>query len=154
MAYRTVNHIPRTEWRKLTGKVPTHSMSLSGPAPIGEIKARRSRPVTKMIWPTSPTWLRECKSDEQGMSIATSNHYLRAVKSFGSWLVRERRWSENPFRYLSKAGGTQHIAHRAEGSSDLRSWLQVCPVPLTDQQQADIRRIIFKANTPSDSKQK
>ena len=55
------------------------------------------------------TWLRKRKSVEQGMSIATSNHYLGAVKSFGAWLVRERRWPENPFRYLSKLNANADI---------------------------------------------
>jgi len=48
----------------------------------------------------------------------------------------------------------QQIAQRAGGSSDLHAWLQACPVPLTDQQQADIRRVIYKENIPGDSKQK
>ena len=55
---------------------------------------------------------------------------------------------------LSKEGVAQQIAQRAGGSSDLQAWLQACPVPLTDQQQADIRRVIYKENTPGDPKQK
>ena len=35
------------------------------------------------------------------MSIATSNHYLTAAKGFGAWLVRDRRWPENPLAHLS-----------------------------------------------------
>ena len=37
-----------------------------------------------------------------GLSIASSNHHLVAVKSFGNWLVRDRRCSENPFAHLSR----------------------------------------------------
>ena len=34
------------------------------------------------------------------MSIRTSNHYSQAAKSFGDWLVCERRWPENSFDSL------------------------------------------------------
>ena len=37
-----------------------------------------------------------------GLSVASSNHHLGAVKSFGSWLVKDRRWPENPFAHLSR----------------------------------------------------
>lgn len=32
-----------------------------------------------------------------GLGVASSNHHLAAVKSFGNWLVKDRRWLENPF---------------------------------------------------------
>ncbi len=36
------------------------------------------------------------------MSIATSNHYLTAAKGIrAAWLVRDRRWPENPLAHLS-----------------------------------------------------
>jgi len=35
-----------------------------------------------------------------GLSAATSNHYLRAVKSFVAWLVQDCRTAENPLAYL------------------------------------------------------
>ena len=35
------------------------------------------------------------------MGVATSNYYLAAAKAFGQWLVRERRWPENPFAHLA-----------------------------------------------------
>ena len=37
-----------------------------------------------------------------GLGIASSNHHLVAVKSFGNWLVRDRRSPENPFAHLSR----------------------------------------------------
>ena len=37
-----------------------------------------------------------------GLSVASSNHHLVAVKSFGNWLVRDRRCPENPFAHLSR----------------------------------------------------
>jgi len=36
-----------------------------------------------------------------GLAVKTSNHYLAAVKSFGNWLVRDRRVSEHPLIHLS-----------------------------------------------------
>lgn len=35
-----------------------------------------------------------------GLSVASSNHYTRAIRSFGRWLIRDRRLSENPLAYL------------------------------------------------------
>jgi integrase len=38
-----------------------------------------------------------------GKSIASMNHYLRAIKMFTRWLVRDRRTSEDRLSHLSKA---------------------------------------------------
>ena len=57
----------------------------------------RKKNDLEAIW----RWRIQRKQAERGQSIATSNHYLRAVKSFGRWLVRERRLQENPFAHLS-----------------------------------------------------
>ena len=38
---------------------------------------------------------------EQGRSIQTSNHYLRAIKQFSRWLLRERRIGEDPLAFIS-----------------------------------------------------
>ena len=46
-------------------------------------------------------WKREREREAGGMSVGTSNHYLGAVKSFGGWLVRNRRLPENVFSWLS-----------------------------------------------------
>ena len=40
--------------------------------------------------------------DIAGLSVASSNHHLVAVKSFGNWLVKDRRWPENQFAHLSR----------------------------------------------------
>jgi integrase len=37
-----------------------------------------------------------------GMGISTSNGYLTAVKSFGNWLVKDRRTDENRLAHLSR----------------------------------------------------
>ena len=38
---------------------------------------------------------------EDGMSIQTSNHYLRAIKTFARWLVINKRLKSNPLESLS-----------------------------------------------------
>lgn len=46
------------------------------------------------------SWLHEQR--QNGLSPATSNHYVTALKTFGNWLLRDRRCEENPFAFLSK----------------------------------------------------
>ena len=36
-----------------------------------------------------------------GLSIQTSNHYLRAIKQFSRWLLRDRRAGEDPLAFIS-----------------------------------------------------
>jgi len=45
-------------------------------------------------------WLHDQR--KAGMSPATSNGYLTAVKTFGHWLVKDRRSPESPFAHLSR----------------------------------------------------
>jgi hypothetical protein len=42
----------------------------------------------------------------RGRSVQTANYYLREIKSFARWLVRDRRLAENPLAHLS-AGNAQ-----------------------------------------------
>src|SRR5262249_7108049 len=37
----------------------------------------------------------------RGASPETVNHHVRALRSFGRWLVRSRRWGVNPFETLA-----------------------------------------------------
>ncbi len=37
-----------------------------------------------------------------GVGPQTSNHYVTSLNAFGNWLVKSRRATENPFRYLTK----------------------------------------------------
>lgn len=46
----------------------------------------------------------------KGASIQTTNDYLSALKSFGRWLVKDRRTGENPFEHLS--GGNTRVDRR------------------------------------------
>ena len=38
---------------------------------------------------------------EQGKSIQTSNHYLRAIKQFSRWLVKDRRAHDDPLAFIA-----------------------------------------------------
>jgi site-specific recombinase XerD len=44
-----------------------------------------------------------------GLGVATSNHYLVAAKSFGQWLLKDRRWPENTFAHLSRLNGRADV---------------------------------------------
>ena len=45
-------------------------------------------------------WLHERR--QAGLSIASSNHYVTAAKTFGTWLVKDRRSAQNPFVHLTR----------------------------------------------------
>ena len=50
-------------------------------------------------------WLkarRDQQDNGKPFGIATSNHHLVAVKSFGNWLVKSQRLERNPFAHLSR----------------------------------------------------
>ena len=53
--------------------------------------------------------------------IASSNHHLVAVKSFGNWLVRSRRLERNPFAHLSRLNAKVdvRVERRALDSAEL-----------------------------------
>ena len=38
---------------------------------------------------------------QEGMSVQTSNHYLRSIKQFARWLVQDRRMAENALAHLA-----------------------------------------------------
>ncbi len=60
------------------------------------------------------------------LSIASSNHHLVAVKSFGHWLVKDRRSPENPFAHLSKLNEKVDVRHerRALTADELTRTIQ------------------------------
>ena len=48
-------------------------------------------------------WLKTRREESEGrFGVATSNHHLVAVKSFGNWLVKAQRLPRNPFVHLSR----------------------------------------------------
>ncbi len=59
-----------------------------------------------------------------GLSVASSNHWLRAIKSFCTWLVKERRASDNPLAHLSimNTDADRRRERRAMDADELR-WL-------------------------------
>ncbi len=61
-----------------------------------------------------------------GLGIATSNHHLVAVKSFGNWLVKDRRSPENPFAHLSRLNARVDVRHerRALTTDELARLIQ------------------------------
>ncbi len=60
-----------------------------------------------------------------GLSAASCNHHLRAVKSFCAWMIRERRASDNPLSHLSKLNEDVDRRHvrRALEADELRKLL-------------------------------
>jgi len=48
---------------------------------------------------------------ERGMSVETSNHYLRRVKQFARWMVTTRRAIDNPLACLSIQNSRPHVRH-------------------------------------------
>lgn len=61
----------------------------------------------------SASRVQECLADlrQAGRSIASSNHYLRAVKMFTRWLVRDRRSMEDRLGHLSKMNADTDRRH-------------------------------------------
>jgi integrase len=51
----------------------------------------------------SPSRVQECLAElrSSGLSASSSNHYLRAIKMFTRWLVRDRRTDDNRLAHLS-----------------------------------------------------
>jgi len=74
---------------------------------VGEIVTKVKRIVEtcgwKMINDLSAGNVVQCLADFRagGLSIQTSNHYLRAIKQFGRWLVRDRRTNDDPLAHIA-----------------------------------------------------
>lgn len=69
-------------------------------------------------------WLkkqRDNKDKKKRFGVATSNHYLVAVKSFGNWLLRSERLERNPFVHLSRLNSKVdvRVKHRALDPEEL-----------------------------------
>lgn len=61
-------------------------------------------------------WLASLR--ERGLSASTANHYLRAIKSFATWLVRDGRTGENPLAYLGALNTKADRRHERRALSD------------------------------------
>lgn len=80
----------------------------------------------RFIGDISASRVQSCLSDlkKLGRSQQTINHYLRAIKQFANWLVRDRRTNDNRLTHL--AGGnvkTDLRIERRELSNDEIDWL-------------------------------
>lgn len=68
---------------------------------------------------------RRREDPDSPISVATSNHYLRAVKTFGKWLLDSGRIEADPFATLKlKSEAGQHV-RRAMSDSDFAKLLRV-----------------------------
>ena len=56
-------------------------------------------------------WRQTREFNVDRMSVATSNHYLRAVKFFAHWLVRERQTAKNVFEPISSLNAKVDARH-------------------------------------------
>jgi len=84
---------------------------------VSEVTEKVRRVARACRW----TWLRDiaagdvqnCLADfrANGLSIQTSNHYLRAVKQFSRWLVRDRRMRDDALMYLSMLNASTDRRH-------------------------------------------
>lgn len=46
------------------------------------------------------SWLKDKRRN--GLGVSTSNHYVTALRSFGNFRLKDRRYPENPFAHLEK----------------------------------------------------
>ena len=53
-----------------------------------------------------------------GLSIESSNHYFRALRSFCRWLVKDRRLAENPVKHLSTLKADKDRRRRRRGLTE------------------------------------
>jgi integrase len=62
----------------------------------------------------------------RGVGVQTANYYLRDIKSFCRWLVKDRRASENPLAHLSGRHASADVRHarRALSEEELLSILE------------------------------
>ena len=74
---------------------------------VGEVATKVRKIVAGCKW----TFLRDISASAAqrflaelrsgGLSVQTSNHYLRAIKQFSRWLVRDRRMPDDPLIHLA-----------------------------------------------------
>lgn len=56
---------------------------------------------------------------EKGKSVQTSNHYLRAIKQFTRWLVKDRRASDDPLAHVAMLNVSVDCRHDRRPFSDV-----------------------------------
>lgn len=77
---------------------------------VGDIE-----PVAVEDWLAKP---RKGKGKKKGLSVQTSNHYLRAMKQFSRWLSRHKRLREDPLIHLEMLNVAVDRRHDRRALSD------------------------------------
>ncbi len=78
-------------------------------------------------------WLKTRRDAGEGrFGVATSNHHLVAIKSFGNWLVKAQRLPRNPFAHLSRLNAKVdvRIERRALDAMELTCLIETTLVSL------------------------
>lgn len=70
---------------------------------------------------------REAGTDDDGISIQTSNFYLAAAKQFSKWMIREGRAAQSPLDHLRglNVATDRRLERRALGTDELRRLVAV-----------------------------
>jgi site-specific recombinase XerD len=64
------------------------------------VKGRKWKAIRDISASQTQACLAALRNDE-GLSVQTSNHYLRAIKQFTRWMVRDRRMRDDPLVHLA-----------------------------------------------------
>ena len=93
-------------------------------------------------------YLAELRRSENGISKATSNHYLQAIQQFGNWLVDNERATTSPLRILKKLRVLQtdrKRVRRALEPDEVRKLLEVTGrSPVRFGMTGQERRLLYK----------
>ncbi len=70
------------------------------------------------------------RDGQRGQSVQTSNHYLRAIKQFSRWLVKDRRASDDPLAFIAMLNVSTDRRHdrRPLNEAELTALLQVAAI--------------------------
>jgi len=85
-------------------------IDLTGAQRISELTPSRVQTALKA--------LRDGAGDEPGLSAQTCLHYLRSVKQFSAWLVRDRRTKDDALAHLAGFNVPSDRRHRRRALSD------------------------------------
>jgi len=93
-------------------------------------------------------YLAELRKNKNGISKATSNHYLQAVQQFGIWMVDNGRATESPLRILKKLRvlkTDRRRIRRALEPDEIRRLLEVTAQgPICFGMTGQERRLLYK----------
>ncbi|HET6917817.1 MAG TPA: tyrosine-type recombinase/integrase [Acidimicrobiales bacterium] len=78
-------------------------------APIARVTRKRAVPNDLEA---IRAWRLDRETSVSRIGKSTSNHYVRALRSFGRWLVRARRLPDNPFEAMATVKASDDIRHQ------------------------------------------